>query len=156
MQYPKNMKNIVILTLFLSAVSLQAQQSSLNWLTDFETAKQVSKDQNKPLLMYFTGSDWCAPCKKLKIDFFATQKFSEKSEDFILLMVDLPRRSGIITQAQKRKNMLLSQKYNRRGSFPALVVMNSQGKILSELNGYDNRKGTEKHFQFLEDALANK
>jgi len=148
------MKNIVIIVLLLSAVSLHAQKSSLNWLTDFETAKDIAKEQKKPLLMYFTGSDWCAPCKKLKTDFFATKQFAEKAEAFVLVMVDLPRRSGVISQAQKRKNMLLSQKYNRRGSFPALVGMSPEGKILKELNGYDSRKGTEKHFQFLEDLLA--
>jgi len=150
------MKKIVIIVVFICAGSLQAQESTLNWLTDFEAAKEVAKQQEKTLLMYFTGSDWCAPCKKLKTDFFNTEKFAGKAQDFVLLMVDLPRRSGVITQSQKRKNMLLSQKYNRRGSFPALVALSTDGKILKELNGYDSRKGTDNHFQFLKDILNKK
>ncbi len=150
------MKNIAIILLFICAGSLQAQDAKLNWLTDFETAKEVAKAQEKPLLMYFTGSDWCAPCKRLKTDFFNTAKFVEKSKDFVLLMVDLPRQSGVISKSQKRKNMLLSQKYNRRGSYPALVGMSSEGEILTALNGYDHRKGTESHFDFLEEILNKK
>jgi len=150
------MKNIIIIVLFICAGSLQAQESSINWLTDFESAKDLAKKEGKPVLMYFTGSDWCAPCKKLKTDFFNTEKFAEKAQSFVLLMVDLPRRSGVITPSQKRRNMLLSQKYNRRGSFPALVALSAEAKILKDLNGYDSRKGTESHFQFLDDVLKIK
>jgi thioredoxin-related protein len=145
------MKKIVVLVLFICLGNLYAQETKLNWLTDFEEAKQISKETEKPILMYFTGSDWCAPCKKLKADFFDADKFINKSKNFVLLKVDLPRRSDIISQEQKRKNMLLMQKYNRRGSFPTLVGMNSGGKVLGDLNGYNRAEKTDKYFVFLDE-----
>jgi len=146
-------KKLILFTLLIFALNSYAQESELNWLTDFELAKQEAKAQDKPILMYFTGSDWCAPCKKLKADFFNSEKFAKASSNVVLLMIDLPRRSGIITPAQKRKNMLLMQRYNRRGSFPALVGLNFEGKILKELNGYNAQRDTSKHFEFIVDIV---
>ncbi len=146
-------KQLIIFALLIFSLGSYAQESELNWLTDFELAKQASKVQGKPILMYFTGSDWCAPCKKLKADFFSSDKFAEKASDLVLLIIDLPRRSGIVTPAQKRKNMLLMQKYNRRGSFPGLVGLSSEGKVLKEMNGYNAERDTSKHFQFITDIV---
>ena len=126
---------------------------SQNWLTNFDEAKQTSVKQDKPILVYFTGSDWCAPCKKLKADFFNTEKFATESQKFVLLLVDLPRRSGIISSDQKRKNMLLSQDYNKRGSFPTLVGLDSNGKVLGNINGYSRSYGTGDYYDFLKKIL---
>ena len=147
------MKKIAIIFLLICVGSGYAQDSKINWLTDYDEAKKTSKSQDKPILMYFTGSDWCAPCKKLKADFFNSEKFAKKSESFVLLIVDLPRKNGIITQKQKMKNMLLMQDYNRRGSFPTLVGLNANGKVLGSINGYDRSKKTERHFVFLDDII---
>jgi thioredoxin-related protein len=148
------MKKIIVIVLFICAGNIYAQESKLNWLTDLDEAKQMSEEMDKPILMYFTGSDWCAPCKKLKTDFFDSEKFIKKSQRFVLLKVDLPRRSDIISQDQKRKNMLLMQKYNRRGSFPTMVGMNSEGKVLGDINGYNRAEKTDKHFVFLDEIIG--
>jgi len=145
--------NNFILLFVLVVGSVQAQESKLNWLVNFDEAKQVSEKFDKPILMYFTGSDWCAPCKKLKADFFNTEKFVNESDKFVLLIVDMPRSSGIISAAQKRQNMLLMQKYNRRGSFPTLVGMDNEGKVLGDINGYNSLQKTDKHFAFLQDII---
>jgi thiol-disulfide isomerase/thioredoxin len=36
-----------------------------NWQTDFEEAKRIASEQNKNIIIVFSGSDWCAPCIKL-------------------------------------------------------------------------------------------
>ena len=147
------MKKIIVIFLFICAGSTYGQHPKLNWLTDFDEAKQVSEKQDKPILVYFTGSDWCAPCKKLKADFFNSEKFMKKSKEFILLMVDLPRRQDLISPEQKRKNMLLVQDYNRRGSYPTLVGLNANGKVLGDISWYSRSYGTGDHFAFLEKIL---
>ena len=148
------MKKLLILSLLIISVYSYAQKSGLEWLTDFELAKKESKTQDKPILMYFTGSDWCAPCKKLKVDFFNSKKFLKASYNVILLKIDLPRSNKLISPEQKRKNMLLMQRYNRRGSFPTLVGLTHEGKILKEINGYNRDGDTSKHFQFLETVIS--
>ena len=73
--------------LFLLCVSFngfsqdEEEYSNLNWLTDFDSAKKESSSTKKPILMYFTGSDWCGPCKMLKKDFFNTEAFETKAEN---------------------------------------------------------------------------
>lgn len=159
------MKNLLLL-LFLS-VSIHGfsqndeysnygeETTKLNWLTDFEAAKKEAAASKKPLLMYFTGSDWCAPCKMLKEDFFNTDAFEEKAKHFVLLMVDMPRRLDIITPEQRLKNKVLVKKYNRKGSYPNIVALNSNLRVLGELSGYTFLRETERHFSFIEGLIKN-
>jgi len=54
------MKKLILFLVFIGTSIGFSQENSLQWITDFEIAKQVSKDTKKPILMYFTGSDWCS------------------------------------------------------------------------------------------------
>jgi thioredoxin-related protein len=148
------MKKLLILSYLCLSIYGYGQESELEWYTDFEVAKQEAKSQDKPILMYFTGSDWCGPCKKLKADFFSSKKFLKESNVVVLLMIDLPRSRGIITAEQQRKNMLLMQRYNRRGSFPTLVGLSHEGKVITEISGYNRNRDTEKHFKFLANIIS--
>ncbi len=129
--------------------------SNLNWLTDFDTAKSISSKENKPILVYFTGSDWCPPCKMLKKDFFNTEKFEERANKMVLLMVDMPRRMDIITPEQKQKNLKLVRTYNSSGGYPNLVALNAKGHILGELGGYTFLRETNRHFAFVDSVIEN-
>lgn len=141
------MKNI-LLVLFMAISSLAFSQEGVTWLTDFQEAKQVAKVQNKPILMFLTGSDWCSPCKKLKKDFFESADFIEKSDALVLLKVDLPFREDIITPAQREKNQVLQKKYNPQKSFPLLIGFDSKGKELSRIASYSGGD-PRYHFDFL-------
>lgn len=55
------MKKILI-TITLLITSLTYSQ---NWKTNFEEAKATATEQNKSILLVFSGSDWCGPCIKL-------------------------------------------------------------------------------------------
>lgn len=145
------MQKLVFLFLVLISTTISAQDSQLNWLLDFDKAKNISKKQDKPILVYFTGSDWCGPCKRLKADFFSSEDFRTKAEDFVLLLVDMPRRNDIITPEQRKKNAALMKKYNKKGSFPNIFGLDSKGKVLAEINGYNMMRDTSYHFAFLEE-----
>ncbi len=147
------MKSVVLCFVMVFALNITAQEKELNWLTDIEMAKQLSKSHDKPVLLYFTGSDWCAPCKKLKADFFNSERFHEKADAFVLVKVDLPRRNGLISPEQRRMNMLINQDYNKRGSFPTLVGLDADGKVLGDIIGYGRNIGTDDHFAFLDKIL---
>jgi len=136
----------------MQGFSQEEEYSNLNWLTDFEQAKKESESSKKPILIYFTGSDWCGPCKMLKKDFFNTEAFETKAENFVLLMVDMPRRLDIITPDQKKKNKVLVKKYNQKGGYPNLVALNDNLNIIGELSGYTFLRETDRHFAFV-DAL---
>lgn len=151
-------KVLIVLALFVSAVGFSQYDedvSNLNWLTDYEEAKAMSIKEKKPILVYFTGSDWCPPCKMLKKDFFNTPKFEDRASKMILLMVDMPRRSDIITPEQKEKNLMLVRTYNSSGSYPNLVALNEKGHILGELGGYTFLRKTDRHFAFVDSVIEN-
>jgi thioredoxin-related protein len=137
-------------------LSVEAQEKvQLNWLTDFEVAKQQAKETQKPILIYFTGSDWCAPCKMLKNDFFYTDTFQEKSKQFVLLMVDFPRSNERISEAQRSHNKRLGRIYNPKSRFPNIVAINHKGEKIANIMSYNKKRGTKRHYRFLEKVLKN-
>lgn len=151
------MKNIVLLiTFFMSLLTFgQNDVSSLNWLLDIDEALTISRKEHKPVLVFFTGSDWCAPCKMLKEDFFNSTKFEEKSENFVLLLVDIPRKVDVISKEQKEKNLKLVNKYNKTGGYPKLVALDSSGHVVGELGGYTFLRETDRHFAFIDSVIEN-
>ncbi len=49
----------IFLTLLLVAGSFAIQAQELKWETDINKAITVSNKTKKPMLLFFTGSDWC-------------------------------------------------------------------------------------------------
>ena len=148
------MKKLTII--FVLCIGFQSIAQDLKWETDFEKAKKISSKQDKPILVYFNGSDWCGPCKMLKKDFFETAEFEKRAEKMVLLMVDMPRRIDIITPEQKEKNKEMVRMYNTQGSYPTLVALNEHGHILGELGGYSFLRETDRHFAFVDSVIANR
>ena len=45
-----------------SAATTPVRGGEGGWLVDFAKAKAQCAKEGKPILMEFTGSDWCPPC----------------------------------------------------------------------------------------------
>lgn len=148
------MKNVVMLLLLFMSSCFYAQDKDarLLWETDFEIAKTKSKVQDKPILMLFTGSDWCAPCKMLKKDFFHSDAFIAKSKNYVLLLVDFPRNKELITTSQSTANKSLNAKYGVR-SLPTLIAVNYKGEIIDKIKSYNSGRDTRYHFEFIDKIL---
>lgn len=147
---------IALLMLFLPSFA-QDDASQLDWLTNLDEAKEIAKEQNRPILVYFTGSDWCAPCKALKSDFFETEEFVLRAQNLVLVMIDYPRRVDIISEAQRTYNKKIIDTYNPDKSFPTMVMLNKKGKEVGKIAGYssfNSYKDTSHHFSFVDESLA--
>lgn len=108
----------------------------LNWTPTFDEALEKSKEEKKPVLIYFSGSDWCAPCKVLDDKLFYTEKFKTLSDsDLVLLEVDIPKRKDLIAPDKMSENLYLQRKYKVK-SFPTLIMVNHRGKKLAQKTGY--------------------
>lgn len=125
----------VFLILLISAVHFSAQAQE--WQTDLTQAEKIASAENKPIVLVFQGSDWCAPCIKLDREIWSTDAFKAYSEDhFVMLKADFPRRSkNALETAQQEKNNKLAATYNPEGYFPLVVVLNENGKVLGK-TGY--------------------
>ena len=153
------MKSFAVITLLMLSLSSFAQDnvSQLDWLTNLDEAKEIAKEENKPILVYFTGSDWCAPCKALKTDFFETDEFASRAQNLILVMIDYPRRIDIISETQRAYNKKIIDTYNPDKAFPAMVMLNKKGKEVGKIAGYssfNSYKDTSHHFSFVDESLT--
>lgn len=101
-------------------------------MTDFEAAKKKAKEENKKVLMLFTGSDWCAYCIKWEKEVFKKAEFAERTKDYVLLMVDFPEEKPLPREQQKANDALLD-KFNIK-MYPTVMVLNSKGKKLGKFN----------------------
>lgn len=146
-----HMKKIFLLVVLVTTTYSFSQASNikLGWLTNLEKAQKISKKTGKPILMYFTGSDWCAPCKMLKEDFFYTKEFEENASNFVLVMIDKPRRIDIISEKQMKYNDNLIAKYNKQKTFPKILILNERGRLVDEIDGYNYLHDTTLHFSFI-------
>jgi thioredoxin-related protein len=123
--------------LFLAAVALNLHAAEGKWLTDLEAAKQQAQKENKVILMDFTGSDWCPPCKALKKNVFNGSEFAEYAEKKLVLMeLDFPNDKSKITKEVAASNEKLSKKFDIK-SYPTIILLDKDGKELGRLDkGY--------------------
>ena len=129
------MKNFIslLIAIGLTLTSITASAES-SWITDYKKAQEDAKAGKKLMLLEFTGSDWCGWCMKLDKEVFSTPEFQNyASRNLILVKVDFPRRRPQ-TEALKKQNEQLAQKYGIQG-FPTIIVLNGQGEKVGEL-GY--------------------
>jgi len=148
----------ILLLLLFSFADSNAQQKSidLNWQTNFEEAKQLASSQNKLILIYFTGSDWSQPCKRLNKDFFYTEKFQKiAQQNLILVRVNSPRRPDLISSLQKDKNLELKKQYNQK-VLPTVVLTNANGNTLGKVESYNYLHDTSKHYNLIEKGVKER
>ena len=108
--------------------------SSGVWLTDFDQAFEIAKQENKKLLLNFTGSDWCGWCIRLDKEVFSKREFNDYARtNYVLVKLDFPR-SNSQPKAEAQQNKALAQKFGIRG-FPTIVVLNPSGKVYKK-GGY--------------------
>jgi thioredoxin-related protein len=124
-------KLIATLLLVTFVVGLHAESGE--WLTDFSVAKKKAKEENKPILALFTGSDWCPWCIKWEKEAFSQPEFKNYARtNLVLLFVDFPDKKPL-PKAQARANEVLQQKFKIE-EYPTVVMLDSNGKKLGSFN----------------------
>lgn len=131
-----------LLLLLLSSFWLNTDNG---WLTSFDEAKQLSKEKNIPILLNFSGSDWCGPCIRMKKEIFESATFMDFAANrLILLNADFPRRKkNQLSDAQLKHNEALAEKYNPLGRFPLTLLLDADGKLLKEWDGFPGGNADE-------------
>lgn len=105
------------------------------WLTDLPQAQAKAKEENKYVLMDFTGSDWCPPCKALHKNVLTSSEFGEYAKkNLVLVEVDFPNQKKQSPEL-KKANQALQAKYGVEG-YPTLVLLNPEGKEVWRNVGY--------------------
>ena len=105
------------------------------WTEDFDAARAEAKETNRPILLDFTGSDWCSFCIKLHKNVFDTDEFkSWAAQNVILVTVDFPKQRELSADI-KQRNEALGKKYGVRG-YPTIVILDASGRKELGRTGY--------------------
>jgi len=123
------------LALLLSLVwTLPLHADQLEWFTDIEAAQAKARNENKVVMLNFTGSDWCPWCKKLKAEVFDQPEFAEFAKSrLVATEVDFPHNKPL-APAQRQVNEKLVQVLQIKG-FPTVVLLDPSGRPMGE-TGY--------------------
>lgn len=105
------------------------------WVDDLEYALKRAQFKKRPVLVLFTGSDWCRYCKMLDKEVFSRREFENFADDnLILVYIDFPSRKKLPAELQ-RKNRALQHAYGVRG-YPHTLLLNASGGVIGTISGY--------------------
>ena len=127
------MKSLAILATLLFATSALFADDS--WKTDLPKAIEQAKSEKKMVLIDFTGSDWCPPCKSLHSKVLVSEEFTKFAKDnLVLVELDFPKAKPLSDEI-KAANKELAKKYGIKG-YPTVIVLDGEGKELFRKVGY--------------------
>jgi thioredoxin-related protein len=133
----------------VTQASASTTTPSASWLIDYKKAQEEAKSNSKFMLLNFTGSDWCPGCIMLRRDVFDSDQFRDyASKNFVLVEVDFPR--GKLQRPEvAEQNQTLAERFGIQ-VFPTVVILNSEGKKVGVLLGYDPSEGAKGYIAELE------
>ena len=113
------------------------QTTPQGWFDDWNAAQAEARRTGRPILVLFTGSDWCHCCQVLREEVLDTPAFQEFArKNLILVFMDSPqgvRLPGRLVQTRRMLNQMLKP----GDGAPSLVLLSSQGTRLDAVSGYD-------------------
>lgn len=122
------------------------EAGNITWLENLEEGIKIAKEENKNVLINFTGSDWCIWCKRLNKEVFTQKTFKDYAKDnLVLVKLDFPRT---IEQSPHKKmyNNNLARQFGIQG-FPSIILLNDEGKFVGK-TGYQ-QGGPENYVKHL-------
>jgi thioredoxin-related protein len=126
------MKKIILIFTFLISGFI-AQSQELKWYTDVSVATDLSIKENKPMFLFFTGSDWCGWCIRLQKEVFKTPEFVKWATDNVILVeLDFPRKNEQ-SEAIKAQNAQLQQQLQVRG-YPTVWFVSATKTAEAKVN----------------------
>lgn len=130
---------VLALGLLISSVSTTFAadlQGPVQWQLSPRTALQTAKEQQRPILMYFTA-DYCGYCKKLDRNTWSNPAVADKlNSEFVPLQLDGDKFGE------------LAEMLSVRG-YPTMVVISPEGKELGRISGYIDATQMQKRLSTL-------
>lgn len=125
----------------IALILIAASVSGSEWQTDYEQALAAAKAGNKCILLDFTGSDWCGPCIQMNKVVFSKAAFLTYAEkNLILVEVDYPQHKKLPEKVTKQNERLMHEYGIDNSGFPTVILLNPDGKILGQLEGYGGER----------------
>jgi len=120
------------------------------WTEDWDVAIAAAKEMQRPVLINFTGSDWCVWCFRLRDEVFVTDEFMDYAkENLVLLKLDFPRKLQQ-SEALIAQNQMLQRQFAIQG-YPTIILADQTGQEINR-TGYQPG-GPQKYIEHLEELM---
>lgn len=146
-------------SLILLTATLRAERPVVDgatvgeWTMDFDAAKILAKDKNLPLLLNFTGSDWCGWCKLMDANVFSKDQWKNYAKsNLVLVFIDFPRDKTLVPEKRVEANKALSKQFGVKG-YPTYIVLASDGEKQLGTLGADRDMTPEKFIRGIKQAV---
>jgi thioredoxin-related protein len=147
----------VCLTLVLTASHAPAPSNAVQWLT-FEQAVEMSKKEKRKIFID-VYTDWCGWCKVMDKNTFSEPKIAEMlNEKFYPVKLNAEQREDIVYDGTTFKfvangrsgyHQLAAALLNNKLSYPTVVFLDEDFRMLQPLPGYQKPEDFHKVAQFI-------
>lgn len=120
---------------FFSAMVVSAQVATVavkgaevgKWTQDYAAAKKLAVEKKLPLLLNFTGSDWCYWCKLMDKQVFSKDEWKTWASDKIVLaFINFPKNQKLVPKEYVDRNQALQKEFRVRG-YPTYILLYTDG-----------------------------
>lgn len=141
------------MTALIAFLYIADQNTGADWKTDYAAAVQEAKASQKPMLVNFTGSDWCGWCIRLKKEVFSQRDFRVwATKNVVLVELDFPQQTPQ-SDAIKKQNKALAEKYQISG-FPTILFINGNEEVIGQ-SGYLREPGAKAWTNYADSMIAS-
>lgn len=131
----KKLLILFIVILYFVNIGFSQEKDSLVYSPNFEYAKETALQENKDILLVFSGSDWCKPCVVLDKTILQDSVFVVfANENLKVYKADFPRKKkNKLSKEQEEYNDILASKYNKNGEFPKVLLFSPNLELKATL-----------------------
>jgi protein disulfide-isomerase len=100
------------------------------WVSTWAEAVEASKATGKPIMLMFTGSDWCLWCQKLENEVFQRRGFHQWSDRVIKIRIDFPEGHELPAQVKAQNEVLKNWYGDFVESYPTCLFVEPTGRVI--------------------------
>ena len=100
------------------------------WISSWAEAVELSKETGKPIMLMFTGSDWCMWCQRLEMEVFQRPEFNQWSDKVIKIRIDFPAGHELPQNAKAQNEVLKNWYTDFVNSYPTCLFVEPTGRVI--------------------------
>jgi protein disulfide-isomerase len=144
-------RTLVAFFAFLCLWTLSCQAEGVHWQTNYAAAKQEAESSGKPIVLLFTGSDWCHYCILLEKVIDTPEFANAAGSNFVFVKLDFPRQKQL-DQATTQQNQELQRQFHIN-AYPSVIIVDAKGKQLGS-TGYEQNMSPGQYAQHLKERAG--
>lgn len=133
------MKKLITLALFLAFALVAAPKADIDgakkgvWSMDYDSVLKAAEKDDTPILMLFTGSDWCGWCKVLDEKVLSKPEWNDYAQKSLYLAyIDFPQDEKLVPEKYKNRNKELQEEFDIEG-YPTILLLDAKGNPIDNL-----------------------